>query len=72
MIDDLQAVEAALLELPMVNSCTVLAKGEEGDDKYLIAYVVPEGETSKKEVRAALKSRLPSYMIPSYFLFLTK
>lgn len=38
-----QAIEAALLQLPMVNGCSVVAHGEEGQDKYLAAYVVPEG-----------------------------
>ncbi|CAH1778397.1 unnamed protein product [Owenia fusiformis] len=66
-----QAVEAAILELPMVNTGVVLARGAEGEDKYLVAYVVPEGQTTKKEIRAALKLRLPFYMIPSYIIFLT-
>lgn len=67
-----QAVEAALLQLPLVNACCVVAHGEEGEDKYLAAYVVPEGnEASKKDIRAALKTRLPFYMIPSHFVFLT-
>ena len=76
-------MEAALLDLPMVNACVVLTEGEEGQDKYLVAYVVPEpsageggganvGVVTKKEVRAALKKRLPFYMIPSYFVFLSR
>ncbi|KAJ7376866.1 hypothetical protein OS493_032015 [Desmophyllum pertusum] len=65
-----QAVEAALLQLPMVNGCSVVAHGEEGEDKYLAAYVVPEGKASKKDIRAALKTRLPFYMIPSHFVLL--
>ncbi|XP_015773722.1 PREDICTED: linear gramicidin synthase subunit D-like [Acropora digitifera] len=66
-----QAVEAALLQLPMVSACCVVAHGEEGDDKYLAAYIVPEGnKVTKKDVRAALKTRLPFYMIPSHFVFL--
>ncbi len=58
------------MALPMVHACVVLVLGEEGEDKYLVAYLVPEGQTSKKEVRAALKRRLPFYMIPSFFVFL--
>ena len=46
--------------------------GEEGEDKYLVSYIVPEGSVTKKEVRAALKKRLPFYMIPSYFVFLSR
>ncbi|XP_022103047.1 uncharacterized protein LOC110985905 isoform X2 [Acanthaster planci] len=68
---EIQAVEAALLELPMVNACTVLAKGAEGEDKYLVAYIVQSEPTSKKEIRAALKTRIPGYMVPAYIVFLT-
>lgn len=68
----LQAVEAALLELPLVNACVVVVMGQEGEDKYLVAYIVPEGNPTKKDIRAALKRRLPFYMIPSYFVFLNK
>lgn len=32
----------------MVNACSVVAHGEEGEDKYLAAYVVPEGKVKKK------------------------
>lgn len=56
----------------MVHSCVVLVKGSEGEDKFLVAYIVPVGETTKKKVRDALKQRLPFYMIPSYMQFLTK
>lgn len=56
----------------MVHSCVVLVKGEEGEDKFLVTYIVPLKETTKKEVREALKERLPFYMIPSYFVFLSK
>ncbi|ELT91031.1 hypothetical protein CAPTEDRAFT_168750 [Capitella teleta] len=70
---EIQAVEAALLNLPMVKACVVLVEGEEGQDKNLVAYVVPESQenvVTKKEVRASLKKHLPFYMIPSYFVFL--
>ena len=73
-------MEVALLELPLVNACVVITQGEEGHEKHLVAYVVPEhsatqwgGATvTKKEVRAALKKRLPFYMIPSYFIFISR
>lgn len=69
---EIQAIEAALVDLPMVNTGCVLCQGDEGTDKILVAYIVPEGKTSRKEVRAALKKRLPFYMIPSKFVFLSK
>ncbi|XP_070554169.1 uncharacterized protein [Ptychodera flava] len=66
-----QAVESSLLELPSVNACVVLAKGEEGTDKFLVAYIVPNGNVTKKDIRAELKKRLPFHMIPAYMVFLS-
>jgi acyl-CoA synthetase (AMP-forming)/AMP-acid ligase II len=65
-------VEAALMDLSMINAAVVLVKGAEGEDKFLVSYIVPEGQTSKKEIRSALKQKLPFYMIPSYFIFLSR
>jgi hypothetical protein len=47
----------------------VLVEGDEGSDKYLMAYIVPKGKVSRKEVCAELKKMLPFYMIPSKFIF---
>jgi len=60
------------MELTMVQACIIMVKGEEGEDKVLVAYIVPKGQTSKKEIRAELKLRLPFYMIPSYFVLLSR
>ncbi|KAL8598680.1 hypothetical protein ACOMHN_033245 [Nucella lapillus] len=67
---EVQAVESALLLLPMVSAALVIVCGEEGEDKFLVAYIVKEGQASKKDIRGELKRRLPFYMIPSYFVFL--
>jgi len=61
-----------MIELPMVHNCVVMVKGAEGEDKFLVAYIVPVRETTKKSVRDGLKQRLPFYMIPAYIVFLTK
>ena len=61
-----------MLDLPMVASCVIHVEGAEGDDKFLVAYVVAEGQTTKREIREALKRILPFYMIPSYFIFLQR
>jgi acyl-CoA synthetase (AMP-forming)/AMP-acid ligase II len=67
-----QAVEAAVLELPMVNACYISVEGDEGADKFLVAYIVPEGKVTQKKLHAALKNRLPFYMIPSKFFFIDR
>lgn len=52
----------------------VLAVGEEGSDKFLVAYVVlNEGYSrNSNNLRSRLKFLLPFYMIPSQFIFLDK
>jgi acyl-CoA synthetase (AMP-forming)/AMP-acid ligase II len=61
-----------LLQLPYINNCVVLALGKEGEDKQLAAYIVLNDEKTKKDLRAALKRRLPFYMIPTYFILMDK
>jgi acyl-CoA synthetase (AMP-forming)/AMP-acid ligase II len=56
----------------MVSTGCVVVEGDEGCDKFMVAYIVPEGKTSQKEVRSALKKRLPLYMIPSRFVFIKR
>ncbi|CAE1277148.1 unnamed protein product [Acanthosepion pharaonis] len=65
-----EAVEVCLTSLPEVNNCVVLVNGDEGENKFLVAYIVPNGEVTRKDIRSQLKKKLPFYMIPSYFLFL--
>jgi acyl-CoA synthetase (AMP-forming)/AMP-acid ligase II len=56
----------------MVNAGYISVEGNEGSDKFLVAYIVSEGKVTQKEVRAALKNRLPFYMIPSKFIFIDR
>ena len=61
-----------MMNLEIVNACVVLALGEEGEDKQLVAYVVGEGDVTKKLIKDQLKQKLPFYMIPAYFMFLDR
>lgn len=68
---EVQAVEVCLMSLPEVNNCTVVVNGEEGENKFLVAYIVPNGgDVSRKDIRSQLRKKLPFYMIPSYFIIL--
>ena len=60
------------MSLPEVHNCVVLVNGDEGENKFLVAYIVPNGEVTRKDIRSQLKKKLPFYMIPSYFLFLKR
>jgi amino acid adenylation domain-containing protein/thioester reductase-like protein len=73
----LGTVETALLEHANVKSCAVIADGEEGEDKRLVAYVVRH-ETANWEIdvktgtsvelRKRLKPYLTHYMVPGTYV----
>jgi len=63
---ELGEVEAALARHPAIRETVVVARGE-GDDRRLIAFVVPAVED---DLRAFLRARLPEYMVPAAFVFL--
>jgi thioester reductase-like protein len=76
---NLGAVESALQQLPTVHSCTVLVDGKEGQDKRLVAYVVPAEDADWSidadsgacpALREALSEALPGYSIPSVYVAL--
>src|SRR5215211_12296 len=79
---ELGAVEAAIEKNLAVKSCVVVSEGEEGEDKRLVAYVVPDPEDDErhsdwsldpktgrsKEMRGILQDSLPHYAVPSVFV----
>ncbi|KAJ8571615.1 hypothetical protein ON010_g5222 [Phytophthora cinnamomi] len=67
----LGAVESALAQHPLVSTSVVLTEGDEGEDKRLVAYIVPEDwerVPSASNLREFLKEKLPHYAIPSIFV----
>jgi amino acid adenylation domain-containing protein/thioester reductase-like protein len=50
---ELGAVEAAIERCLAVRSCVVVAEGEEGEDKRLVAYLVPSPDPDEREGRYA-------------------
>ena len=85
---ELGAVEAAIEENIAVRACVVIAEGEEGEDKRLVAYLVPASETElggryagwsidprtgrSPEIRRHLQASLPQYAIPAIFVELER
>ena len=77
-------IENHLLKHPHVKEAVVLAREDEGNEKYLTAYIVPHSTTKTNatsktnkisltnEFRHHLSHRLPPYMIPSHFVFLDR
>ena len=81
---ELGAVEAAVEKHLAVRSCVVVAEGAEGEDKRLVAYLVPsdpaergdryagwqiDSKTGRSpDIRRRLQESLPHYMIPAVFV----
>ena len=81
---ELGAVEAAIEDNLAVRACVVVADGEEGADKRLVAYLVPASEDERgeryagwnldpktgrsSEIRRRLQDSLPHYAIPATFV----
>ncbi|MEH2080283.1 MAG: amino acid adenylation domain-containing protein [Nostoc sp.] len=66
-------IEATLIQHPAVRAAIVTAIGKEHNQQHLIAHIVPEQEITPtvKELRDFLSHKLPDYMLPSAFSFLT-
>jgi len=70
---ELGEIETLLARHPSVREAIVVDRDMLSGDKRLVAYVVPDGDTpSTTQLRRALEERLPSYMIPSAFVFLER
>jgi amino acid adenylation domain-containing protein len=69
---ELGEVEAALLSVEAVKQAAVLVRERAPGERQLVAFVVfaPGDEPTVTELRAALRDRLPGYMVPSSFVFL--
>jgi amino acid adenylation domain-containing protein len=67
---ELEDVEAALQQSAAVRRAAVVAQGDHGSDRRLIAFVAPAAGASPTwlELRAFLEARLPDHMIPASFV----
>ncbi|NEO29945.1 MAG: amino acid adenylation domain-containing protein [Symploca sp. SIO3C6] len=69
---ELGEIEAVLSQLVDVQVSCVIVREDTPGDKRLVAYVVPQPETTltTSTLRQFLTNKLPSYMIPSAFVIL--
>ncbi|ACK65882.1 amino acid adenylation domain protein [Rippkaea orientalis PCC 8801] len=69
---ELQEIEACLQKNTTVRENVVLLREDQPGDKRLVGYVVPKNieQSNPEELRSYLRSHLPTYMIPSTFVFL--
>lgn len=71
---ELGEIEQVLLQQQHVKEAVVMIRNERTEDPILVAYLLVDETAglSPKEVKNVLNQKLPSYMIPSYFIFLQK
>lgn len=67
-------VESTLRTVPGVQDAVVTARADGEGQGHLVAYVVPHDgpPPARGELRAALQTQLPSYMVPGAFVFISE
>ncbi|MDQ1354076.1 MAG: hypothetical protein QG657_4385, partial [Acidobacteriota bacterium] len=69
---ELGEIENRLLKIIGVKEAAVLARKDDGGNKYLCSYIVSDKKFEISEIRESLAKELPDYMIPSYFVQMEK
>lgn len=69
---ELGEIERALAAFEKINDVVLLAREEAFGAKELVAYYTASEQVSTTELRTYLSKRLPTYMIPAYFLQMKK
>jgi acyl-coenzyme A synthetase/AMP-(fatty) acid ligase len=68
-----EEITAVLSRHPAVAACAVVARGDDGDEPTLVAYVVVSNEqVGAAELRAFVAEHLPTALVPSTFVFLDR
>lgn len=68
---ELGEIEEKLLEFTNIDSCVVTTKSVENSHDLLCAYYVKNSPVNLSSIRSVLQKKLPSYMIPQYFIELS-
>ncbi|APJ02762.1 non-ribosomal peptide synthetase [Silvanigrella aquatica] len=74
---ELSEIENIILGKSEIKQTLVVAKEQKGiegiltGNKYLVCYYVSESKLNENDILAFLKQKLPDYMIPNFFIYLT-
>ncbi|MGQ3482117.1 amino acid adenylation domain-containing protein, partial [Paenibacillus sp. TY11] len=69
---ELGEVESQLQKVEFVREAVVIARADEAGQKQMVAYYVAGQNIDVSELRSELGRKLPSYMVPSYFVQLER
>lgn len=69
---ELGEIEARLLEVGGVKQATVLLRNDPKGEPALVAYLVVTSTVEEVALRSYLSAHLPEYMVPSFFITLSK
>ncbi|MFT6835353.1 MAG: amino acid adenylation domain-containing protein, partial [Francisellaceae bacterium] len=69
---ELGEIENRILEIPEINDAIVLALDDDTGNKVLCGYYESKEEIEKTIIKAKLQENLPEYMVPNFFIHLTK
>ncbi len=70
---ELGEIEAVLMQHAQVRSAVVMARQDGPGEKKLAAYIVGSGgDRNPQALRELLQNKLPAYMVPSAFVFLSE
>ncbi|BAZ21895.1 amino acid adenylation domain-containing protein [Kalymmatonema gypsitolerans NIES-4073] len=69
---ELGEIETVLAQHPSVHQTVVTAREDVLGEQSLVAYIIPNQESAPtiSEIRSFLSTKLPTYMVPSSFIFL--
>lgn len=67
---ELEEIENCILSLKNIDKCVVIKNALDGHE-FLCAYIVSLSDVNLNSIRAILTKKLPSYMIPQYFVKLS-
>ncbi|WP_307478540.1 non-ribosomal peptide synthetase [Cytobacillus purgationiresistens] len=71
---ELSEIENVLEQHPLVKQAVAVSKDDEKSGKKIAAFIIPKSstKTSASELRMYLQDRLPSFMVPGQFKFMTE
>lgn len=65
---EIEEIERQILECKDVKNVAVVIKERGSEDQFLCAYILSDSIIDEEVIKKSLKTQLPEYMIPSYFV----